>query len=665
MKRITKRQKRLLECGLFCFTLVVSLIFFILITMEAIFPLKYLFILFGLLSVNLGVIFYLIFINRKKVLKYLGYVFSFISFIVIIIGGIYFSATTSFLSSFGGGEKYSSYEFILLVNNESDFNEINDLVDLKIGYVFSELGYIEEAIIELENEISYDEVLYEDYDDAFIDLSDINIDGVFIDGSYYELFLMENPDYATMFRIVYTVSIEKLIEIATEVDVTKDTFAMYISGGDNYGNLYNVSLSDVNMVVVVNPSIKEILLISIPRDYYVQLSGTTGYKDKLTHATMYGIDTAVSTVSDLLGFDINYYAKVNFSTLEKIVEGVGGIDVYSEYTFVSGEATGGTYQFYNGYNHMNGNQALSFCRERTVLPGGDRARGINQQAVIDGLVRKIASPSILSKYTSLLNSLTGTFSTNMTDEEMKSLIKMQLDDMASWKITSHSLDGTDGGLQYTYSYPKQGLYVMEPNMETVYEATNLYSTLSSGIGLSGSYDSSASNVKDATLVVPEVEDEEEIIIPEGINFIYNSASELYVTGLTDISLLTLFDGKTNLFSMLNSSGELVSGNTYITAKGAIGLAIELDNVCYVKEFSDSTISILKEYSNCSIILLDDEIVNDEEFNEDSDVDLEEPDNEVDKEESFDNLDELLPEDLTSDESDSLIEDLTISENLEN
>ena len=102
---------------------------------------------------------------------------------------------------------------------------------------------------------------------------------------------------------------------------------------DTYGKISSISRSDVNIIASVNPKTKQVLLTTIPRDYYVQLDGTTGYKDKLTHAGIYGIDKSQKTIQNLLGIDINYYVKVNFTSLIKMVDAVCGVNVYSKYSF--------------------------------------------------------------------------------------------------------------------------------------------------------------------------------------------------------------------------------------------------------------------------------------------------------------------------------------------
>ena len=139
-------------------------------------------------------------------------------------------------------------------------------------------------------------------------------------------------------------------------------------------------------------------MLSIPRDYYIDLYGKDG-KDKLTHSGIYGIDTTVKSIEQLLDIDINYYYKINFTSLINIVNAIDGVDVYSKYTFTSKDG----YNYQKGYNHVNGKEALSFARERKAFSAGDRIRNINQQALVEAIFRKCTDSSIIVKYNSLLN----------------------------------------------------------------------------------------------------------------------------------------------------------------------------------------------------------------------------------------------------------------------
>ena len=251
--------------------------------------------------------------------------------------------------------------------------------------------------------------------------------------------------------------------------------------------------------MTVNPKTKQVLLTSIPRDFYVQLHGTSGYKDKLTHAGNYGINMSIDTIEDLLNIDINYYIRVNFTTLEKLIDAIGGVDVYSEYSFVSYIDN---YKFYQGYNHMNGKQALAFSRERKSLPAGDMDRGKNQEAVIEAIIRKITNKDVIYKYSKILNSMKGTFQTNITDNDITKIIKKELENIGGWNITSNNLDGT-GSYDYTYSYSSQKLYVTIPNQDSINNAVNLINKVKNDEKLDSSYRDNPDNIKYPNQIIPE------------------------------------------------------------------------------------------------------------------------------------------------------------------
>ena len=283
---------------------------------------------------------------------------------------------------------------------------------------------------------------------------------MFISSVYKNTLDEEKATFKESTKVLYTISIKtKAEDISKAVKVTEQPFNIFVSGIDTTGKISNVSRSDVNMIVSVNPNTNKILLTSIPRDYYVQLHGTTGLKDKLTHAGIYGVNKSITTLEDLFKIDINYYVRVNFTTLTKLVDNIGGIDVYSD-VYVR-----------KGNNHFNGRQALAFSRERYAYQEGDRHRVKNQQDVFTAIFKKISSSqTLISKYDSILGTLDQSFQTNMSQRDIKKLVKRQLDKMPSWTIENQSVNGTDSSAE-TYSYAGQKLYVMIPDIKTVETAS--------------------------------------------------------------------------------------------------------------------------------------------------------------------------------------------------
>ena len=392
---------------------------------------------------------------------------------VIIIGicgcGLYYLNSTFTLLDNIKDKDYQLVNYYILVLNDSELQKLDDLEGHSLGiYKLSDDTY-DKALKKLEKKVSVKTNSYDSYLSEADALMKGEVDSIFISAVNKDMLDESVDKFEESVRVLDTISIkiESNVKVK-EADVTKEAFNIYISGNDIYGNIASVSRSDVNIIATVNPNTHKILLTTVPRDFYVQLHGTSGYRDKLTHAGVYGIDMSVSTMEDLLDLDINYYMRVNFTSLMKLVDAIGGVDVESDYSFraVSGE------RFVKGINHLNGKQALAFSRERKAFSDGDRQRGKNQQKVIIAILNKtLSSTTLITKYTEILDSLGSSFQTNMPTSKIYNLVNMQLDKMPTWTFESISVNGT-GKSEFTYTYPHQRLYVMEPDMNTVNEAIN-------------------------------------------------------------------------------------------------------------------------------------------------------------------------------------------------
>ena len=440
-----------------------------------------------LIMLTLGVIVFNVFnvflVNLKRLkvkIKKVLSVFMILGITIMTIASFYVGKTMGVLIN-NGDSKYKVETYYVMTLKQSKIEKLKHIKNKEIGYFKNSTGS-EVANSKLKESVEVKFKPYKASNELINNLLDSKIDVIVIEKTIKDIMEEEYQDLSSKTKIIYTFTVETQVETTLkEVDVTEESFAVYISGIDTFGQISSVSRSDVNMVMVVNPSIRQILWVSIPRDYYVQLHGTTGNKDKLTHAGIYGIDMSVQTIEDLLDLDINYYIKVNFTSVIDIVNALGGLNVYSEYTFTSYSG----YKFKKGMNSVNGEQALDFARTRKAFKEGDRQRGKNQQAVIEAIVRKATDKSIITKYNSLLNAIDGKYQTNMSMKKITSLVKMQLDDMSPWTVTSYSLGGYDS-TDYTYTY-NQLLYVMKPDEKSVKEAIALIDSVLKDEKLDNSY----------------------------------------------------------------------------------------------------------------------------------------------------------------------------------
>ena len=257
------------------------------------------------------------------------------------------------------------------------------------------------------------------------------------------------------------------------VDVTKDPFVVYCSGIDARSSDISItSRSDVNILAVVNPTTRQVLLVNTPRDYYLPLAHN-GQLDKLTHAGIYGTGESMRTLDNLYGTHTSFYMRVNFAGLTRIVDALGGVDVYSTKAFSMGG-----YDFTEGVNHLNGEAALCFSRERYAFADGDNQRGKNQMAVIQAIISKASSPAVLKNYQTLLSSLSDAFLTSLSYDDIAALVQMQLKDMSGWHVTSYAVSGS-GDTSYCYALG-DAAWVMRPNMDTVNTAKELIRQVMSG-----------------------------------------------------------------------------------------------------------------------------------------------------------------------------------------
>ena len=443
------------------FLLIVSVLILVLVYFINVLPIDYFIVLLVLvLLIDLVVIKLLL--CKGIIRNVIGVLLSIILIIFMVFGITYELNTIDFLKQLGFNT-YKEENFNILVLNDSEYNSLKDLNSKIIGHLDNNLHVgVNKTIKKIEKEINFDSKILVDINELVDSLINGEVDAIILEDAQISMLKEDNNNLFDKFKILEIFNIETEIKNEKEnIDVINDLYNILITGVDTYGNITKVSRSDVNMVISINPKDNKILLTSIPRDYYVYLSNFSSY-DKLTHAGIYGIETSIMAIEDLLDIDINYYVKVNFTTLIDIVDLLDGIQVTSKYKFTSIDG----YHYNKGINYLNGEEALSFARERKAFSEGDRIRIENQQLVLKSIINKLLSSKIITNYNDLLNSLNNKFLTNMKDEELTKLIKWQIDGMYNWDILNISLNGTDS-YQYTYSYQKQLLYVMLPDEESV------------------------------------------------------------------------------------------------------------------------------------------------------------------------------------------------------
>lgn len=411
-------------------------------------------------------------LNNKKLKQWIRIIISIPSIIMTIIFTLicfYSYGTIDFFGDiFDAGIRHDSYSVYVL--SDSKYKNIEDLDDKIISVSEVDSESTKKAIEKVSKKIKYNLSEHDSLVDSIDALKNNKSDAIIALDSSIDI-LKEDEDFIKL-KDIYTFTVTTRVKtLKSEKDISKENFVFYISGIDTNGKVGAKARSDVNMLVAVNPKENRILLLNTPRDYYVELGNKKAY-DKLTHAGVYGIEESVKTLENLYDINIDYYARVNFTTFVNIVEKLGGITVDVPVKFceqTSSRTSTKKICLKKGKQTLNGEQALALSRTRHSISGGDRGRIKNQMLVLSAIIDKAMSPKIIVKYNSLLNSISDSLITNLEQKNVTKLIKKQIKDGTPWQIESFSVDGKDGS-RGTYSTGSSKAYVMIPTEETVINA---------------------------------------------------------------------------------------------------------------------------------------------------------------------------------------------------
>lgn len=499
----TKKQDRvpgiIISAVLFC----AEMAFIVLLLYTKLISVKYIGVISAMLLVFLLLVYLLVRKARKKIRFIIGVVLSVLILAVLGTGSLYIYKTVSALDTITGVNKDVT-KINVYVKEDDPAQKLADASGYTFG-ILSELDRdntdqaLQQMYYELGSDVQTNE--YSGLSELADSLNNGTTGAIILNQAYLDVLdEMDNySSFSSQLREIASLQVETVVQRKTpqvteavgsttetsdnssaDAAVTDEVYTIYVSGIDTRGEMTASSRSDVNIILTVNTRTKQILMISTPRDYFVPLSISNGVPDKLTHAGIYGVNVSMDTLNMLYDININYYFRLNFAGFEKIIDALGGITVNSDYEFDSQNTKG--YHFNKGENHLNGEQALVFTRERYAFKEGDRQRGRDQMAVIQGVVDKATQPAFLKNYLSVMDSLDGCFETNVPYDIIASLVRRQLDEGGSWQVLSYSADGT-GDTQKPYSM-SQKAYVMIPDQTTVDKAKTLMKKVREGFMLS-------------------------------------------------------------------------------------------------------------------------------------------------------------------------------------
>lgn len=415
-------------------------------------PTKLLFLI-TIIFVLLDAIFALLlcYYTRAVVSKIICVVITLVLIFGSCMGGYYISKTGSLLTNITNVTKHAKNTVSVVVKQSSDIKNKSQLNGLSVGTLRT-IGTqgSSKALTELSKDgIVMNQSEYDSLSAVLEAFYNGEVDSIIInESSRSQILDMESyADFDNNTRVVYQTyyKVENTDKANAVSDITSKPFNVLISGSDTRGGFDENGRSDVIMVATVNPKTSTILLTSVPRDYYVTTACDAadgcmqGALDKITHTGIHGTNTTKRTVEQLLGIEINYTFKVGFDTVTDLVDALGGVDVYVEPGYAVSTST---FSVHEGTNHLDGQHALAYARERYSYTEGDRQRTKNQQQVLMGIVNEATKPSVITKYASIMDAMANTFSTTMSNEEISDLIKYQINNSPKWKMEQYMVDGT-------------------------------------------------------------------------------------------------------------------------------------------------------------------------------------------------------------------------------
>ncbi|SDB41848.1 transcriptional attenuator, LytR family [Streptococcus henryi] len=390
-----------------------------------------------------------------------------------------FTSTVNVTAKLNETASYSETQMSVVVPVDSSISDVSELTSLQ-----APTDADENNISSLINQIRTDKGLElttektASYQESYENLMANKSQAMVLNSAYSSLLELSYPDYESTLKTIYTYTVTKQVNNEAK-PADSNVFNIYISGIDTYGSISTVSRSDVNIIMTVNMNTHKILLTTTPRDSYVQIpNGGANQYDKLTHAGIYGVETSEQTLENLYGIDIDYYARINFTSFLTLIDLLGGVEVYNDQAFTS---LHGNFDFPVGNVTLNSEQALGFVRERYSLQGGDNDRGKNQSKVIAAIINKLTSINSLSNLTSIVDGLQTSIQTNMPLEAIMSLANTQMSSGSQFEVTSQAVTGTGSTGQLTsYAMPTASLYMMQLDQSSVSTASHAIKDIMEG-----------------------------------------------------------------------------------------------------------------------------------------------------------------------------------------
>lgn len=405
-----------------------------------------------------------------------------IVFVTIVYGFVSFYAYkgNSAIKQITNTDKEKYVSIHVIVKKDSSIEDISALstktVGLQSGLDEENSSYAQSELNKEVKKVNYKSE--ESYITLMQELENNEIDAMIISNSFLQNIEAENEGYSDSVNIIatYKRKVENKTSSANTKDLTKEPFTVLISGLDTSDGGEASGRSDTIMLLIVNPLTNHVEMVSFLRDSYVPNIALGGGYDKLTHTSNNGVENTLESLQSIIGFDIDFYVQVNFTSLVEIVDTIGGIEVDVPMTFWEQNSArengeGSVIEIQKGLQTLNGEQALAYARNRKDQPDGDIGRTRAQQDIVVAMIQRMLTPQGALKAPALLDIIPKYVDTNVSYQQLSDFINSELETLSPWTFGSTSLDnGTFDMLTTVYeSMGNLSCYVLSiSDMETLY-----------------------------------------------------------------------------------------------------------------------------------------------------------------------------------------------------
>ncbi|MCI8348248.1 MAG: hypothetical protein HFE74_02290 [Firmicutes bacterium] len=402
----------------------------------------------------------LILCNIKK--TKVALVLEVILMLILIVAMVIVGKVNSVAGAIGQTKQYEVVQIVTL--KDSTIQADDDFNSYVLGYTNSDDGaYEKSSEILVENDKKVKESRpYSDTEKLYNDLLSSKTQFMVLTSNTRSDLSVIDEEYEDKIKVIFEKKYELEDVKPKAVDISKEPFTVYLCGADlsSGQDITSTGRGDVNILLTVNPNTKEVNMQVIPRDTFVYIP-CRGGSSKLSYSGWWGgVQSSIDSIEDKFDVEINYYAKINFNGLVKLVDALGGVTVNSHYTYTAGQ-----YNFVKGENFVSGEKALMFARARKMLPENELSRGQHQMELIKGIFRKFAENPTYDNSMAVLDALSENFVTNLPEEDFYEAFELVVKLLpALQNMENNTISGTykwhydevrDGYYQY-YFYPNDG-----------------------------------------------------------------------------------------------------------------------------------------------------------------------------------------------------------------